>query len=150
MENEREYKLTPRERKFCEAYVRLGKKEAAAIEAGYSPTSAAAQASRMLKKDNILAYTRTIQKHAREELGIDDNWAVLQAVEIYNRCMLTEPVMKWDYEQHKMVESGEYTFNAKGAIGALNLIKELLGLGDGDTDKLKGAITIINNIKDGD
>ncbi len=149
MNEERKYELTPRERKFCEAYLRLGKKEEAAKEAGYSSKSARTQATRLLKKDEVLAYAHALQAQARKELGIDDNWAVLRAIEVYDRCMQAVPVTEWDYNEHKMVETGEYTFDSKGALKALDLIRTLLGLGE-DDEKLPAALTIINNIGDKD
>ena len=138
--------LNPRERRFCEAYLKSGKKEQSAIEAGYSEKSARTQATRLLKKDEILAYIRTLQAQAREELHVDDNWAVLRAIEVYNKCTQAVPVMEWDYSEHKMVETGEYTFDSKGALKALELIKSLLGLGEEDNDNLKMAVTFIDDL----
>lgn len=149
-ENEDNFNLKPKEQRFCEAYLRLGKKQEAAIVAGYKEKSAAVTASRLLKNDKCLAYIRAIQKRAREELNIDDNWAVLKAIDVYNRCMQAEPVMQWDYEDHKMVETGEYVFDSKGALKALDLIRTILGIGSEEVNKLKAAITIINNIGDND
>ena len=141
--------LTPRERKFCEAYLRTGRKEQSAIEAGYSEKSARTQACRLLKKDEVIAYTHELQAQAREELGIDKNWAVLKAIEVYHRCMQAVPVMQWDYSEHCMVETGEYTFDSKGALKALELIKSLLGLGEEDAGKLAAAVTFIDDLGGG-
>lgn len=141
--------LTPRERRFCEEYLKHGKKELSAINAGYSQRSAAAQASRLLKKENILAYIRALQADARKELGIDENWAVLKAIDVYHRCMQAVPVMEWDYSEHKMVETGEYAFDSKGALKALELIKNLLGLGEEDSGKLAAAVTFIDDLGGG-
>lgn len=141
--DELEEQLSPKERIFCQEYLRLGKKGEAAEIAGYKDSANAA--TKLLKKAECLAYTRALQKRAREELNIDDNWAVLRAIEVYQRCMCAIPVMQWDYSEHKLVETGEYTFDSKGAINALKLIKELLGLGDGDNDTLTAAVTIIND-----
>ncbi len=143
-------KLKPRERKFCELYLQTGKKEQSAKDVGYSEKSARTQASRLLKNENILAYIHALQKRAREELHIDENWAVLKALEVYERCMQAVPVTEWDYSEHKMVETGEYTFDSKGALKALDLIRTLLGIGPNDESKLQTAIMIVNNIGDTD
>lgn len=143
------YNLTPRERRFCEEYLRTGKKEQSAIAAGYKEKGAAVQANRMLKNDKILAYIRTLQAQARDELHIDDNWAVLRAIEVYHRCMQAVPVLEWDYSEHKMVETGEYTFDSKGALKALELIKSLLGLGEEDSDKLSAAVAFVDDLGGG-
>lgn len=136
--------LKPKERKFCETYLQTGEKGKSAEAAGYKDASN--NATKLLKKAECLAYIRALQKRAREELNIDDNWAVLRAIDVYNRCMQAEPVKEWDYSEHKMVETGEYVFDSKGALNALKLIKELLGLGEEDMSKLNAAITIINDL----
>lgn len=147
MPNVENFNLTPRERKFCEEYLRTGKKKEAAIYAGFKENSAANAATRMLKKEECLAYIRDIQRRAREELHIDDNWAVLRAIDVYNRCMSAVPVMEWDYKTHQLEPTGEYTFDSKGALKALELIKSLLGLGEDDNSKLFEAITFIEDIR---
>ena len=136
--------LTPKELKFCEAYFDSGEKGKAAEIAGYKNPSVAA--SRLLKKDSVLAHIHAIQKNAREELHIDDNWAVLRAIEVYNRCMQAVPVMEWDYSEHKMMPTGEYAFDSKGALKALELIKNLLGLGEEDKTTLQKAIMFIDEL----
>lgn len=141
--------MTPRERRFCEEYLKSGKKEWSAIAAGYSEKSARNQATKLMKKEEVLAYIRDVQACMRKELNIDDNWAVLRAIDVYNRCMKAVPVMEWDYSEHKMVETGEYTFDSKGALKALELIKSLLGLGEEDNDKLKAAVTFIDDLGGG-
>lgn len=136
--------LKRKEQIFCEEYLKTGQKAKAAEIAGYKNPSVAA--SRLLKKDNVLAHMRAIQKRAREELNIDNNWAVLRAVDIYQRCMKAVPVTEWSYTEHKMVETGEYVFDSKGALKSLELIKELLGLGSGDDDKLNQAVMFIDEL----
>ena len=143
MDNE-EKLLTPKEMKFCEAYLQTGQKAKSAEIAGFKNPSVAA--SRLLKKDSVLAYIRNAQARAREELQIDENWGVLRAIEVYNRCMQAVPVMEWDYSEHKMVPTGEYAFDSKGALKALELIKNLLGLGEEDKTTLQKAIMFIDEL----
>ncbi len=144
--NEKDFNLKPREERFCEAYVRLGKKEAAAIEAGYSKNSARTQATRLLKKAEVLAHVQALRTRAREELQLDETWAILQALDIYKKCLKTEPIQKWNYETHQMVDSNECKFDAKNAIAALELICKLLGIGDDEKDKYNAVVNIVNNI----
>ncbi len=139
--------LKPREIKFCEEYLKCGKKEQAAILAGFSEKSARNTATKLMKKEEVLAYIRAIQKRAREELQIDDNWAVLKAIEVYQRCMQAVPVEEWDYSEHKLVPTGEYTFDSKGAMKALEFIKSLLGLGEKDDETLRLAVTFIEDLR---
>ena len=56
--------------------------------------------------------------------------------------------MTWDYDTHAMVEPGEYVFDSTGAMKALEFLRTMLGLGADDTDKLKLAITFVDDLKD--
>ena len=139
--------LNKKEREFCEQYILTGKKGEAAEKAGYKNPSV--MASRLLKKDKILAYTRAIQKCAREELMIDVNWSVLKTLEIYDRCMQNHPAMEWNYAEHKMMPTGEYVFDAKGALGAVKEINRILGIGESEMQQPEG-VRIIDDIGGGE
>ncbi|MBQ8649152.1 MAG: terminase small subunit [Clostridia bacterium] len=143
---ELEKQLNKKEREFCEYYLLTGKKGEAAEKAGYKNPSVSA--SRLLRKDKIIAYTRAIQKRAREELMIDINWSVLKTLEIYDRCMQNHPAMEWDYSEHKMVETGEYVFDSKGALGAVKEINRILGIGEDNGQQVDG-VNIIDDMGGG-
>ena len=140
--------LKPKERRFCEEYLRTGLKMESAKAVGYGKTdkSAANAATKLLKREDCISYLHSLQAEARRQLHIDDNWAVLKAIEVYERCMTAVPVKEWDYSEHKMVETGEYVFDSKGALKAWEIIKSLLGLGDSDKDKLNVAVTFIEDV----
>jgi len=53
---------------------------------------------------------------------------LLRQLEIYQRCMAAVPVMKWDEQERKWVESGVWRFDAKGASKAMENIAKLLGM----------------------
>ena len=143
--------LKPKERKFCEEYLKSGAKMESARAAGYGKTDGASAnaATKLLKRADILSYLHALQAQVRAELHIDGNWVVVKAIEVYQRCMQAVPVKEWDYGEHGMVETGEYTFDSKGALKALELIKTTLGIGPEDADKLSAAITFIEDIRDG-
>ena len=57
--------LTSREKKFCEGIASGKGKRNAAVDAGYSETSAHVQAARNLKKDKIIQYIDRLRVDAR-------------------------------------------------------------------------------------
>ena len=128
-ENNDKNKLTPQQEKFCRAYVLNGcKQKEAAISAGYSPKTASAQASRLLTNVNILSRVHAIQIEELKKLSVTPESVIMKYLEIYDRCMQNKPVMEWDYSEHKLVETGEYTFDSKGAINALSKIGDYLAM----------------------
>lgn len=60
-----------RQQRFCENIANGLGNEDAAIEAGYAPTSAAAQATRLLKKDKIQAKIAELRKERQVRAAID-------------------------------------------------------------------------------
>ena len=57
--------------------------------------------------------------------------------------------MEWDYEEKKLVKTGEFSFDSKGATKALELLGKHLGM---YTDKMEvstAGVTILNDIPDG-
>lgn len=129
MSDEKEKKLTPQQDRFCREYVlNGGKQKQAAISAGYSKKTASAQASRLLTNVNILSRVHAIQIEELKKASITPEFVMLQYLKVYNRCMQNEPVTEWDYSEHKLVETGEYTFNSKGANDALKQMGEYLAM----------------------
>ena len=130
VENEKnKVKLKPQQERFCREYViNGGKQKEAAITAGYSKKTASAQASRLLTNVNILSRIHAIQIEELKKLSVTPESVIMKFLEIYDRCMQAKPVMEWDYSEHKMVETGEYTFDSKGAINALTKIGDYLAM----------------------
>ena len=139
-------KLTYQQRLFCEKYIETkGNGTEAARLAGYSAKTAAQQASRLLKNVNILAYTRVLQKLLLKQTGLSKESVLLDLLEVKNRCMQAVPNMKWDYDEHKYKETGEFVFDSKGAISSLDKISKMCGF-DGknsDDENPKNEINIV-------
>lgn len=138
--------LTKKERIFCEEFFRTGKKELSAKKAGYSSKSVAQTAERLLKKEKILEYILKLQEQDLKEKAVNNNWAVLRAIEVYERCMAATPVTKWDSKERCLIETGEYTFDCKEALKALEMIKNLLGLGGEEAINPTTAVTFIDDL----
>lgn len=139
MPDEKAVKLKDRQERFCREYIIDYNATQAAIRAGYSEKTARNIGAQNLTKLNILARVRELQKEQAERLCISSDWVVMQLVEVYRRCMQHEEVLIWDYEEKKKVPSGEYMFDSKGALNALEMIGKHLAMFDGKptSDKKK-------------
>lgn len=100
----------------------------AAIRSGYSEKTAAAQASRLLKDVNIRARIDELQGIRAEKLELDAQWVLDKLVKVTQMSMQAKPVEKWDYQERKLVETGEYVYDSNGANKALELIGKHLGM----------------------
>lgn len=120
--------LTPQQELFCAEYLVDYNGTKAAQRAGYAEKTAAAQASRLLKNVNILSRVRALQKERLEKLAVTQESVLLNLLEVYDRCMQKKPVYEWDYETGQYKETGEYAFDSKGALRALELIGRHLAM----------------------
>lgn len=121
-------KLTQQQELFCQQYVIDYNGTQAACRAGYSEKTAEVQASRLLRNVKVLSRVRAIQKERLEKLAVTQESVILKLLEIYDRCMQAKPVMEWDYTERKYVKTGEYTFDSKGALNALEMIGKHLAM----------------------
>lgn len=122
-------RLNPMQELFCYEYTVDYNATAAATRAGYSKNTAAAQGSRLLKDVNILSRVRHIQSERLKKLSLNGDFVLLKLIEVYNKCMIETPIMRWNSDEHKYVESDEYTtFDSKGALKALELLGKHLAM----------------------
>lgn len=120
--------LTPQQELFCAEYLTDYNGTQAAKRAGYAEKTAAAQAARLLKNVNVLSRVRALQKERLEKLAVTQESVLLNLLEVYDRCMQKKPVMEWDYNLKEYQETGEYVFDSKGALRALELIGKHLAM----------------------
>lgn len=118
--------LTPRERLFVREYLADLNGTQAAIRAGYAGKSAAAQASRLLRKEAVRAYRDALMQEKFDEIGITRPSLCAEVWEVYRRCAQKKPVLEWDSGQRAWIESGEWQFDAKGALRALDMLLRML------------------------
>lgn len=140
--------------RFAQEYATSLKVSQSAINAGYSERTAASQGSRLLKNVKVISRVREIQQEMLEKLPVSIHFVIQGYVDIYNRCMQAEPVMKWDYEEKAMRPTGDFLFDSKGAMSALDSIGKYLGMftekvkidaSIGTTDKLKDILNELCN-----
>ena len=129
--DENRKKLTDRQERFCREYIIDYNATDAAIRAGYSKKTAYSIGSENLKKPELLARVRELQTEQAERLCVNADWVVMQLVEVYKRCMQHKPVYEW--RDGELVETGEYAFDSKGALNALEMIGKHLAMFSGKT-----------------
>jgi phage terminase small subunit len=103
--------------------------------------TAAVEASKKLKNPNIRIRIRELMDDRSKDTLIDAKYVVDSLVEIKQRCMQQEPVLKFDYVTNEMVETGEYKFDSIGANKAAELLGKHVGMFN---DKLKLEHEFIN------
>lgn len=119
---------TEKQKLFCSEYVKDYNGTQAAIRAGYSAKTAASQASRLLKNPDVLKEIKENQKKLVDSLCITEEKIIKNLQDVYDRCMAAVPVTEWDYSEHKLVETGQYLFDSKGALKAIQLLGQHLGM----------------------
>lgn len=120
--------LTDKQKKFCKEYVIDYNGTQAAIRAGYSEKTAKVQASQLLREEKILTVIKSYQKEQMQELCLSEEKVINDLYTILMHCMSAQPVMEWDYEEHDYVKTGEYQFDSKGALKAIELLGKHLGM----------------------
>lgn len=123
-------RLTRREEMFCQYYTVNYNGADAARKAGYAEKSAAKSACKLLKEERVLQRVREIQQETVEQLCISRHAVVLKMQELVDICMAAKPVLEWDYKEHKMVETGLFQIDSKGAAKALEMLGKYVGLFD--------------------
>jgi phage terminase small subunit len=85
-------------------------------------------ASRLLANDRVARAIEEANQKRADKLELSAEWVLENLKNVAIRCQQAEPVMVFDYEEKKMVETGEYQFDSKGANRALELIGKHLGI----------------------
>jgi phage terminase small subunit len=136
-----------RQEQFCQQYIVDYNATQAAIRAGYKEKSAASQASDLLRKPEILERVSQLQEEQTKRLALTADFVVMELVNVYRRCMTQVPVMVWDARKHSYVESGEYTFDSKGALNALEMLGKHLGMwSDKMVTALKEPVKVVIDV----
>lgn len=120
--------MTDKQINFCREYVKDYNGTQAAIRAGYSEKTAAVKANQLLHKENILNAIKQNQKELVESSCLTEEKVIAKVEEILDRCMSAEPVMEWNYEEHRYEPTGEYQFDSKGALKAIEMLGKHLGM----------------------
>jgi phage terminase small subunit len=123
-------KLTPKQRTFADAFILTGNATAAALEAGYPQSSAHVNGSKLVRNSKVAAYIAmkrpVIVAAVEEKQWLTTEYVLTNLKEMTERCMQKTPVMEWSPEEKRMVATGEWAFDSKGAGKALELLGRYL------------------------
>jgi phage terminase small subunit len=125
-----EGKLKPEERAFVEYYDQTGNGTLAAQRAGYSPDNkdaAAVAASRLLRRDKIIAYRRARAKELYEKLGLSKETLALKLERVLQQSLEGMPHMTYNPDTKEMEPDGTWVFDGRTATQALKLQGDLIG-----------------------
>lgn len=127
-ENKNPYKLTKKEKAFCEEYVANGGNASRAYFAAYdcpSMENARKAYCKVFRKETVKSYIRELQKEAFEAACINAERVALKLADI------------------AFAEKGDEYYNAVSQLKALDLLQKQLGL---QTQKVEADITTDINI----
>lgn len=125
-----EYGLTPKRRRFADYYLENPSNQAEAYrKAGYagSDSTCCVEACRLLKNPNVHAYISMRQKEISERTSVTVEYIIEKAKKVLEQSLKEVPVMEWDYEEKCKRPTGEFTFDSKGANGALKILGDTIG-----------------------
>jgi phage terminase small subunit len=116
--------LTDEEFVFCEKY--LKKRELSTI---LDNTSASRKGQSFLTNPNVTKYLELRRKAIRSAVITEDD-VLLQLLDVFDKCKSSRPVLN-----KKGQPTGDFIFDSKGAIRALELIMNHLNMLNKDKDK---------------
>lgn len=125
---------TPKQVRFVEEYLKDLNATQAAIRAGYSAKNAGKIGPRLVGESRVAGLIASKQEERAEKAGLTQEYVVQALTEVVERTLQRVPVMVFDREKKTMVQEtdedgqGVWTFDAKGAVGALNLLGRHLGM----------------------
>jgi phage terminase small subunit len=115
--------LSEEEEEFCQEFlVDLDSKQAL-IRMNHECDNPAMIGRRLMDLPRIRSRIEVLQEERSKRLGVDAEWVLTAAVELYNRCMATVAVKDKDG-----VPLGVYKFDSSGANTALKTIGQHVGV----------------------
>lgn len=152
--------LSEREELFCRKFAECYNATQAALDVGYgrkkdgivNRKSAENAGYKLRKKPEVRERIAQLLSDCANEAGATPIYIAQKLKEITDRCLQeVKPEMVWNGAERKLVESGEYVFNARDAVNALKVLADIQGLAkSGKEADVVSKVTIINDIpKDG-
>lgn len=141
-------RLTHKQKRFVEEYIKLGNGEKAAIAAGFAKKGAGVASCRMLKDPKIREYYDELFAQVSQKTLVDAEYVINGLKEVAERCMQRKPVMVFNHIEKKLEqevdENGEgvWEFDSSGANKALELLGKHAGAFEKDNDQKKGTIVV--------
>lgn len=140
-------KLTVKQQKFADEYIRLGEVTKAAINAGYSTKSAYAVGSENLKKPSIKSYIdKRLEELKKESIAEQDE--ILQYLTSVMRGEMTEQTLVGQGEGYQEIDNIDV--GAKDRIKAAELLGKRYRMW---TEKIEAEVTtptFVNDVPEDD
>lgn len=140
-------KLTVKQQKFADEYIRLGEVTKAAINAGYSTKSAYAVGSENLKKPNIKSYIdKRLEELKKESIAEQDE--ILQYLTSVMRGEMSEQTLVGQGEGYQEIDNIDV--GAKDRIKAAELLGKRYRMW---TEKIEAEVTtptFVNDVPEDD
>lgn len=134
--------VSPKQERFAREFAATLNASEAARRAGYSLASAPSQASVLMQNPNVQAAIAELSTAVAARLGLNHEWVLANLREIVERCMQAAPVR----DARGRVVEGEWTFDARGATRALELLAKHLGMFKADNEQQKAPLSFTLNI----
>ncbi len=124
-----EYKLNLCQQLFVEEYINcLNATQAYMKIFGCKYDTARTNAAKLLAKPNVCAYKEKLLAERREAMTVERDFVISNAMDVFMKCSAKKPVMEWNPEEKCLEPTGEWQFDSKGALGALDLIANICGM----------------------
>lgn len=127
--------MTKKQKIFCDIYAIDFNFKESILMAGVSE----AYANKCLKDPECLKYISEVNDRASQRLGLSKQYVLSKLKSVVERCMQYEPILKYDNISKEYIPTGEYTFNANGAVRALDLLAKHLDITDNPFDVVGGS-----------
>jgi phage terminase small subunit len=122
-------KLTGKQQRFVDEYIKNPNATRAAINAGYSEKTARNVAAENLTKPHIKDAIVKANAKKIEESKIDANFVLTNAALLLEKCLGLKPIDKVVISEGMAIEQQVREFNAAGAGKALDLIGKHIDVG---------------------
>lgn len=122
--------LSTREEMFCELYIESFNMTKAymTVYKRDNYCKAKSEANKLMKNPYVLAYIRKLQSEIRERMKITPEFLIEKALDVYEKSIQAKPVLKLNPKTNQLEETGQYVFDGRSAIGALDIIASVTGL----------------------
>lgn len=134
------YGLTPKQRKFCDLYVKTNNGAASARDAGYSKNCARVLASETLAKPYVKKYVDMKMNEAIEKIGVTKEWRL----EILQKAISISLSEKEDEDGNKYYPQ----LDLKGIKGLVNEMNKMAGDHAPTTSNLNVANANLDNAQE--
>lgn len=139
--------LTEREANFIREYLIDYNATKAAMRMGYAGQVARNLGWRMITKKEVAHAILRVKDRLARAFLLDKQDIINEFWRIYQQCLQAEPVEEFDYAEKRMVFTGEFKFDSKGANTALANIAKMCGYMD--EDRKSGGKDAGNGLKAG-